>query len=81
MTTEGVIELKTSAYPLRVTDFRQVLLYSFLCGENGILDSTFSLINPRLGISAVMDVDHFCELFSQAPKAIVFSRLRQLLSS
>lgn len=81
MTSEGVIELKTSAYPLRVEDFRQVLLYSFLCGENGVQDSTFSLVNPRLGISVVMDLDHFCELFSECPKSAVFSRLRQLLSS
>lgn len=81
MTSEGVIELKTSAYPLRVEDFRQVLLYSFLCGENGVLDITFSLVNPRLGISVVMETDHFCELFSSESKSSVFNRLREQLSS
>ena len=81
MTSEGVIELKTSAYPLRVEDFRQVLLYSFLCGENGVPHHSLNLINPRLGVTVCLDVDEFCSLFADCNSSVVFDRLRVALSA
>lgn len=81
MTSEGVIELKTSAYPLRVEDFRQVLLYSFLCGENGIPHHSLNLINPRLGVAVRLDVDEFCGLFAETNSSVVYDRLREALSA
>lgn len=79
MTSKGVIELKTSAYPLRVEDFRQVLLYGFLCGENKYPYQTLSLINPRLGRTVCFDIDEFCFLFGGSNSGMVFEKIRQAL--
>lgn len=79
MTSMGVIELKTSAYSLRVEDFRQVLLYSFLCGENKYPYRILSLINPRLGRTVCCDVDEFCFLFGGGNSGMVFEKIRQAL--
>ncbi|MBL6810308.1 MAG: hypothetical protein ISQ57_07100 [Litoricola sp.] len=61
LSTDTLIEVKTSAYGFRIEDFRQLFLYQFLAIQNGITLNRLVLVNPRLGFAMTMPALEYWE--------------------
>ena len=75
----NLIEVKSSKYPFRLKDFRQIFLYAFLCIENKIRIEKIILINPRRGEKITFTVEDFCWYFAQNSVSKAMQIMKQAL--
>ena len=75
----NLIEVKSSKYPFRLKDFRQIFLYVFLCIENKIQIEKMILINPRRGEKITFTVEDFCWFFAQNSVSKTMHIMKQAL--
>ena len=72
---DRLIEVKSSKYPFRVEDFRQVFLYAFLAHQNSKKINQLELLNPRRGEHIVIKTDIFCKVFGHSSHGKIMDRI------
>lgn len=73
----NLIEIKTSKFPFRQKDFRQLFLYVFLALQARIKIDELTLMNPRRGEKISLTLEDFCLYFGQNTVSRVMQLLQQ----